>query len=124
MNNSIDDLKFLPPHEPTAIPGFHAYSNQMRVRPGETLELCISGEGPVTTQILRMGAATRDTTVTDTLPPITAGLQTIARGSHAPRNGKGRNAALFAVDPAMARDQSMVFSNSRTSCSARSRSQP
>jgi len=82
INHSNDDLTFLPPHEPTPVPGFHAYSRQLRVRPGEKLELCISNDGFVDIELLRLGATTRDVKPVGKISHIDATPQTIARGSY------------------------------------------
>ena len=78
----VDDLSFLPPHEATPVPGFHAYSNQLRVQPGQTLDVRVSNDGPVDFQILKLGVSTQDTTFVAALPRAEATLQTIARGSY------------------------------------------
>ena len=79
----IDDPSFLPPHEPTAVPGFHAYSDQVGLTGGETLSIRVSNDGPVSCAILRYNAPTvADATVIDTLPSQMASLQPIHRGSY------------------------------------------
>src|SRR5688572_17255613 len=77
-----DDLAFLPLHEPTPVFGFHAYANQLRIQPGHTLEICVSGEGDFQAQIWKLGASTREGTLIAELPRARAQLQTIARGSY------------------------------------------
>jgi len=52
----FDDLDFLPPHEPTSVEGFHAYSHCVSVIPGGAVDVRVSGEGPVTAEAVRIGA--------------------------------------------------------------------
>lgn len=79
----IDDLTFLPPHEPTAVPGFHAYSDRVGLTAGESLPIHVSNDGPVTCTILRYdGPTVSEATVVETLTPRMARLQPIHRGSY------------------------------------------
>ena len=82
MFDAMTDLLFLPPHAATPIAGFHAYSRQMRVRNGQSLELCASGAGTVQTTIVRLGADTSESVVVARLPDFEATGQSIARGSY------------------------------------------
>jgi hypothetical protein len=78
-----DDLSFLPPHEPTPVPGFHAYSTRLCVRGGDELDIRVSHDGPMTCEILRYdGPTVDDATVIDTLPAAIAALHPIHRGSY------------------------------------------
>lgn len=78
-----DDLDFLPSHEPTDIPGFHAYSDQVGLAPGETFRIRVSNDGPVTCTILRYdGPSVASATPIETLPPISAHLYPLHRGSY------------------------------------------
>ncbi len=77
------NTQFLPPHAPTPIPGFHAYARQLRVRPGETVEVCVSGDGVVEASALHYRHATIDRgEVIERLPAFTATRHPIHRGSY------------------------------------------
>jgi hypothetical protein len=77
-----DDTSFLPPHEATPVPGFHAYSHRMAVAPGEEVDLRISGDGPVSIDIVKHGRSVTDSTVVGSLPGVTATPRVIHRGSY------------------------------------------
>ena len=51
---TTDDLGFLPPHEKTAVSGFHAYSHCVSVAPGEVLDIRASGNGAVDAEVMRL----------------------------------------------------------------------
>ncbi len=79
----VDDLAFLPSHQPTWVPGFHAYSRCLSAKPGECVDLHLSGEGPVRVEVLRLaGDKVADGEVIAVLPPIEARPQPIHRGSY------------------------------------------
>lgn len=79
----IDDLVFLPPHQPSWVPGFHAYSRCLSVRPGEVVDLCLSGEGRVHAEVLRLrGDTVAQGEVIARLPSVEARRQPIHRGSY------------------------------------------
>ena len=50
-----DDLNFLPPHEPTPVAGFHAYSQCLSVLPGESVDIRVSALGRVRAEAMRIG---------------------------------------------------------------------
>ncbi|MCE9590497.1 MAG: hypothetical protein K8S99_08240 [Planctomycetes bacterium] len=77
-----DDLSFLPPHEPTPVAGFHAYARQMGVAPGESIELCVSHDGPVDVRIERYGPEDRKGVTLATLSAVESELEPIHRGSY------------------------------------------
>ncbi len=77
-----DDTSYLPAHEPTVVPGFHAYSQKMAVRPGETVDLRVSGEGPVDVKIVKHGRSTERSVVVAELGTVEAKVQPIYRGSY------------------------------------------
>ncbi|MBM3276776.1 MAG: LamG domain-containing protein [Candidatus Handelsmanbacteria bacterium] len=93
-----DDLTFLPPHESAWAPGFHAYSRCLSAKPGEWVDLHLSGEGPVGIEVLRLsGDKVAQGAVIASLPPVEAKPQPIHRGSYVyVERGLERAAALSA----------------------------
>lgn len=80
---NVDDLSYLPPHEPTPVPGFHAYSTAMSRAPGETLDVRVSNDGPVNIAIVRHGRTTKESTpVANVGDHIEARLHPVHRGSY------------------------------------------
>ncbi|MCC7262931.1 MAG: LamG domain-containing protein [Candidatus Latescibacteria bacterium] len=79
----VEDLAFLPPHQPSWVPGFHAYSRCLRVKPGEAVDLRLSGEGPVRGEVLRLsGDKVAQGEVIAVLPPVEVKPQPVHRGSY------------------------------------------
>lgn len=80
---SNDDARFLPPHEPTLVPGFHAYSERWSVRPGESLDVRVSSEtgGEVKIDIVRHGASVARATVIAEVGAFAIHAREIHRGS-------------------------------------------
>ncbi len=93
-----DDLAFLPPHQPSWVPGFHAYSRCLSVKPGEVVDLRLSGEGRVQAEVLRLrGDKVAEGEVIAVLPPIEATPQPVHRGSYVyVERGLARPAAFSA----------------------------
>ncbi len=77
-----DDTSYLPPHEATVVPGFHAYSQKMAVAPGESVDLRINGIGPVDVKIVKHGMSVAQSTVVAELGSVEARPQPIYRGSY------------------------------------------
>ena len=86
----MDDQQSIPPHEKTRLPGFHAYTQQVSVAPGEHLDVRVANDGPVWGQIVRLGegrvernpgALSASRSVAN-LGPIQAREQSICRGSY------------------------------------------
>jgi hypothetical protein len=77
-----DDTSYLPAHEATVVPGFHAYSQKMMVAPGETVDLRVNGEGPVDVKIVKHGRSVAQSVVVAELGSVEAKVQPIYRGSY------------------------------------------
>lgn len=65
----------LPPHEPLAVPGLHAYAQRSLVA-GETLQLRVSSSVPYELQICRLGRRVDDLASDELLHTLTAGSPT------------------------------------------------
>ena len=80
---NVDDLSYLPPHEPTPVAGFHAYSTAMSLAPGQDLDVRVSNDGPVKVAIVRHGRTTKESTpVAAVGERVDARLHPVHRGSY------------------------------------------
>jgi hypothetical protein len=77
-----DDTSYLPPHEGTVVPGFHAYSQKMAAAPGDVVDLRVNGEGPVDVKIVKHGRSVSKSVVVAELGTVEAKVQPIYRGSY------------------------------------------
>ncbi|MBI2504307.1 MAG: LamG domain-containing protein [Candidatus Latescibacteria bacterium] len=94
-----DDLAFLPPHQPTWVPGFHVYSRCLSVRPGEVVDLRLSGEGRVQAEVLRYrGDTVAQGEVVALLPPVQMEPQPVHRGSYVYVERGLEKAAVLSVE--------------------------
>jgi hypothetical protein len=55
MATRSESTDFLPPHQPTQVGGFHAYSHRVSVAPGEIVDVRVSNDGPVNAKVVRLG---------------------------------------------------------------------
>ena len=76
-----ESVAYLPPHEATAVPGFHAYSQRWSVAPGDDLDLRVSHDGPVRLVMVRHGLQTTMPEVVADLGEFDAAPHPIQRGS-------------------------------------------
>lgn len=97
---SNDRADFLPPHEPTLPPGFHAYSNQWSLAPGDTLDLRASANapGPVTIRIVRHRDHTSRAEPLCALGDFSVTQQPIHRGSYVHIPNPVQLAGAFTVE--------------------------
>ena len=86
----FENHDFLPPHETTSVPGFHAYSHCVSVPPGGEVDIRVSGEGPIVREVVRIGAGQIPRTpsepaaaqLVDELGQFQAEPRTVCRGSY------------------------------------------